>query len=241
MVVDIGAGTVDFGMFASGLRGEHIGVHPVANAKYSLPVGGNDIDRALTAYILDKAQLNGRRRTEVAARLGEERVRVMKENFFDGYPGYEEPVAEANIYVRKEDFLDSDHWNAFVQKVSVEFRNRLAAVHGSWLELASSLTRPNDKIDVFLSGGGARLPFLREMIPPAAPQSINNSPLFFVKVASDAPQWTTERGYAQAWRQVESDYPQLAVSLGGAVFGAGVNEHLAMHQELNQWSGAIRR
>ena len=78
MTIDVGAGTVDFGMFASGLRGDHIGVHSIGNAKYSLPVGGNDIDEALVKYVLDKAKLRGRRRAEVKATIQERRARALR-------------------------------------------------------------------------------------------------------------------------------------------------------------------
>ena len=241
MVVDVGAGTVDFGLFASGSSAEHIGVHPIANAKYSLPLGGNDIDAALVEYILDKARLRGRRRDVVRATLRGERARRMKEDLFKAGPDYEEPVAEADVYMKKKEFLDSKLWTAFVERVTDEFHNRLATVDASWLEFVYKLGPRRDNVDVFLSGGGATLPFLREMIRPAAPQSINNSPLFFIKVATDNPRWATEPRYTRQWRQLEDDYPQLAVSLGGAVFGAGVNEYLAMRQELTEWAGATRR
>ena len=234
MVIDVGAGTVDFGMFASIPRGDRVGVHPIANAKHSLPVGGNDIDAALVNYVLDRARLGNRRRNVVEAIVSEQ-ARELKERLFNGDDHDEVPVADAGIYVTKGEFLDSSHWKSTVSQVNDEFRNRFEAVDVSWLNFASTLPLPNDKVDVFLSGGGARLPFLREMIRPAAPQTFNGSKLFYVKVALDDPSWATNAGHAEAWGSIEEHYPQLAVSLGGAVFAAGVNKSLSMHEELIEW------
>ena len=227
MVIDVGAGTIDFGIFASIPRGKHIGVHPIANAKHSLPVGGNDIDAALVKYILDKSGLRDGRRDVVEATLGVQ-ARGIKERLFNGDPHDQVPVADANVYLTQEEFLDSKHWNTIVRQVSEEFRHRFKAVDVSWLRFASTLPLPKDKVDVFLTGGGARLPFLREMISPAAPQTFNGSPLFYVKVASDDPSWAMEPDYTEAWGEVEEYYPQLAVSLGGAVFGAG-GQPISLH------------
>ena len=238
MVIDVGAGTVDFGLFVSGLKGENIGVHPIADAKYSLPVGGNDIDTALIQCILQKARLRGNRRALVKASL-EEQARDLKKNLLGADDNEPMRIADADIQLTKSEFVSSDPLRRIAERVEGAFWERLRSVDASWLELASMLFRRG--IGVFLSGGGAKLPFLRSMIPENAPQTIHESPHFYFRVANEDPSWATERGFIRAWQQVGKDYPQMAVSLGGAVFGAGINQILDMGNELKEWGGAMRR
>ena len=236
-VIDVGAGTVDFGLFVSGLPQENIGVHPIANAKYSLPVGGNDIDSALVDYVLEKATLGYSGRAELRAALSDERARVHKENLL-GLADDEDMLVEGVRLTRKE-FLSSKPLRRVAERIEAEFEKRLRSVHASWFELASSLTRMG--IGVFLTGGGANLPFLREMIRENAPRAVNGSPQFYLRVARERPTWATEPGFARTWRRIARDFPQMAVSLGGAVYGARVNQYLTFESELGEWAGATRR
>ena len=238
LVIDFGAGTVDFGLFVSGLPDEHIGVHPVAGAKYSLPVGGNDIDAALVACVLDKAGLPRRHRSELKAAL-QEQARGLKEELLGMSDDDRLPIADARTSLTREEFLLSSQVRQIADAVKHAFRARLENIHWSWLELASTLTHAG--IGVFITGGGATLPFLRDMIPVNSPQTVNGSAQFYLRVATEAPAWASQRGFVASWRQIEDDYSQLAVAIGGAVFGAGVNEYLAFGHELTQWGGATRR
>ena len=238
MVIDVGAGTVDFGMFVSGLKDDNIGVRPIARAKYSLPVGGNDIDSALAELILQKANLSGQREAEVKADLVERR-RSLKEDLLAGYDRSTISVREAGVELSKRDFLSSDPLRKIEEEIERSFWECLRRIDASWFELAYNLDR--NGIGVFLSGGGARLPFLRNMIPVNAPRTIHKSPQFYFRVAREDPRWATERGFVTAWRQIDRDYPQMAVSLGGAVYGAKVNQYLDMGNEVERWAGAMRR
>ncbi len=236
MVIDVGAGTVDFGMFVSGLQEEEIGVYPVAEAKYSLPVGGNDIDNALVEYILEKADLYGERRAEIEAILRED-ARYLKENLLE--EGEDTPVwfPDAGVELTKKEFLRSNQLRLIGKQIDGAFWDRFRSVDRSWLNFAHGLHRTG--ISIFLSGGGAKLPFLRKMIPKNAPQTVDGSPQFYFRVAEDDPSWASEGKFRRAWQQVGRDYPQMAVSLGGAVFGAEVNQFLKMGTGLERWGGAM--
>ena len=120
------------------------------------------------------------------------------------------------------------------EKIEVAFRSRLEAIDRSWLDLANELGRNRrDGIRVYLTGGGAGMPFLRDMIPEQSPQFVSNRPpQFYFQVVGDAPPWAEQRGFRQTWQRVREHYPQLAVSLGGGVFGAGINQHLKIRDEL---------
>ena len=224
------------GCSSSGLQGEEIGVYPVAEAKYSLPVGGNDIDNALVEYILEKADLHGERRAEIEAILRED-ARYLKENLLE--EGEDTPVwfPDAGVELTKKEFLRSNQLRLIGKQIDGAFRDRFRSVDRSWLNFAHGLHRTG--ISIFLSGGGAKLPFLRKMIPKNAPQTVDGSPQFYFRVAEDDPSWASEDKFRRAWQQVGRDYPQMAVSLGGAVFGAEVNQFLKMGTELERWGGAM--
>lgn len=238
MVIDVGAGTVDFGLFVSGLSGEDIGVFPITGAKYSLPVGGNDIDAALVEFVLERSLLSGDRLAEARARLQEE-ARDLKERLLDREDDDSMYVAEARVRLTKDEFLNCDAFIELANRIETEFWKRLRRIDPSWLELASMLTQRG--IGIFLSGGGAKLPFLRSMVPQYAPQRIESSPEFYLRIAEGDPSWSNNPDYFLTWRQVGRVYPQMAVSLGGAVFGAGVNDFLAMGKEVKRWAGATRQ
>lgn len=238
LVIDFGAGTVDFGLFASGLLGEHIGVHPIKRAQYSLPLGGNDIDAALVKCVLDKARTPHGQRATLKEAL-QEQARELKEDLLAMSDDDPLPIADARTSLTRSEFLESPPLRRIEGRVRRALEERLEGIHSSWFELASTLTRTG--VSVFLTGGGATLPFLRNVVRANAPRAINGSAQFYFRVAHEDPAWATQRGYVVPWRQIEEDYSQLAVAVGGAVFGAGVNEYLSFGHELTEWGGATRR
>lgn len=92
---------------------------------------------------------------------------------------------------------------------------------------------------MFFVGGGGRLDFLRDVVPLRQPQSYNDSSQFYFRVADPNPSWASGAGMRRTWQQIERVFPQMAVSLGGAVVGAKVNEHLKMERQLVRWVGHV--
>lgn len=236
MIVDIGAGTTDFGLFVAGHVDGRVGVHAIRGSKYSLQRGGNDIDDALVKCILEKSKLNGRERPVVKAALREQ-ARLLKEELLA--KKIDEPMAvpDAKIELTKEEFIDSPSLKAIRSKVKDAFEARLKAVDVSWLNLASKLRHG---ITVFFVGGGGRLEFLRDVVPQLRQQSYNGSSQFYFRIADDDPSWADEDGFRQTWRQIDRIFPQMAVSLGGAAYGAEVNDYLKVERELVRWGGLAR-
>ena len=247
MVVDVGAGTTDFGLFVSGNVGSQIGVYPLAESTYSLPIGGNDIDNALVECVLDKSSLDQSQRSIVEASLREQ-ARSLKEELLE--KENHEPIRfpDAEVELTKQEFIDSRSVQAIRSEIKTAFDARfekcLSGRYGepidvSWLNMASSLPR-DDALNVFFVGGGGSLPFLSDIVPPPRqPQTYNDSPLFYFRVADDDPSWSREAGMQRAWQQIRRIFPQMAVSLGGAVVGAEVNEHLNMEHSLERWRGHV--
>ena len=237
MVVDVGAGTTDFGLFVSGNVDGQVGVYSVAGSTYSLQTGGNDIDEALIKCVLDKSSLNRNRRSIAEATLREQ-VRLLKEELLEKEDNEPMVFPDAEVELTKQEFIESQPVQAIRSKVKSAFSARLKKVDRSWLEFASTLSR-HEGLSVFFVGGGGGLEFLRDIVPLRQPQSYNDSSQFYFRVADPDPSWAKERGMRRIWQQISSLFPQMAVSLGGAVVGADVNEHLKVKDDpLMRWAGA---
>ena len=245
MVVDVGAGTTDFGLFVSGNVDGRVGVYSVAGSTYSLRKGGNDIDEALIKCVLDKSSLNRNRRSIAEATLREQ-VRLLKEELLEKKDNEPMRFPAAEVELTKQEFIDSRPIQDIRSKIKTAFEARLEKnvydcygepIDVSWLELASKSAR--EGLSVFFVGGGGGLEFLRDIVPLRQPQSYNDSSQFYFHVADPDPIWAQERGMRPIWRQISSLFPQMAVSLGGAVVGADVNEHLKVKDDpLVRWAGA---
>ena len=235
MVVDVGAGTTDFGLFVSGNVDDNVGVYALAGSTYSLPIGGNDIDNALIECVLDKSSLSQNRRPIVEASLREQ-VRSLKEMLMLKEDDNEPMLfPDAGVELTKQEFMDSRPLLAIRSKIKSKFNASLEKIDVSWLALASKVEP--EGLSVFFVGGGGRLQFLRDIVPLNQPQSYNHSPLFYLRVADHDPSWAREAGMRRAWQQIRRIFPQMAVSLGGAVVGAGVNEYLNVKHQLERWGG----
>lgn len=140
MVVDVGAGTTDFGLFVSGNVDGQAGVYPLAGSTYSLPKGGNDIDEALIECVLGKSQLNQSLRSIAEASLGEQ-ARSLKEELLEKEDNEPMNFPGAGVILTKREFIESRQIQAIRSKIKAAFNARLKKVDVSWLELASTLRR----------------------------------------------------------------------------------------------------
>ncbi len=155
MVVDVGAGTTDFGLFASGNVDGNIGVHTLAGSTYSLPIGGNDIDNALIEFVLDKSSLSQRQRPIEEASLREQ-VRPLKEELMLKDDNESMPFP-TGVELTKQEFIDSASVQEIRSKIKTAFDASLVKIDVSWLALASKLK--HEGLSVFFVGGGGRLSF----------------------------------------------------------------------------------
>lgn len=209
MVVDVGAGTTDFGLFVVTRRQdeESVRVFQVPASIQGLMQAGNKVDTLLRLFIarkesIDMADNAGRMNM---ADLGR-RIRTLKEALFiagevdytlaDGTPGR----------VSLHDFLADEQVQRFEALVEEGFRKSLEALDDSWLRW---LSQPGNRLRVVLTGGSSQLPMMRALARGTV-------------VIKEA--YRVEREPADArplWLEGESEelnavYPQLAVAIGGA-------------------------
>jgi hypothetical protein len=207
MVVDVGAGTTDFGLFIS-THNRELDVTKVFQVPASiqgLMQAGDKIDGLLRAYISRKEAFDAH---DTSGRLIEadlrRKIRELKELLFKTGKIEYALIDGTTGSVELPDFLAGDKVQQFATGVEAGFRKSLEAVDESWLRW---LAMDGVNLHVVLTGGSSKLPMM---------QSLGSGVIevkgykIMRKSVSPVP----------AWMEDQSDefvgvYPQLAVAIGG--------------------------
>lgn len=206
MVVDVGAGTTDYGLFLLQHNPERdvCLVRIVPGTVKVLEQAGNRVDDLLKFFVLelegiDKASPEGAHNLSFL----QSTIRLQKEALFrDGQ--VEIPLANrSRAVVDLDAFLGSSRVKAFSQQLQRELLLALGAAGDGYLDLMA-----DSHLNVVLTGGGADLPMVQELateVVEVRGRRILRKPIPHV------PTWITERH-----PQFAPQYPQLAVAIGGA-------------------------
>lgn len=206
MVVDVGAGTTDYGLFLLQHNPEKdvCLVRIVPGTVKVLEQAGNRVDDLLKFFVLelegiDKASPEGAHNLSFL----QSTIRLQKEALFrDGQ--VEIPLANrSRAVVHLDAFLASSRVKAFSQQLQRELLQALGAAGDGYLDLMA-----DSHLNVVLTGGGADLPMVQELatdVVEVRGRRILRKPIPHV------PTWITER-----YPQFAPQYPQLAVAIGGA-------------------------
>ena len=220
LVVDIGAGTSDFGMFKaifdsnSDEKGSAI---EVANSSKSLPEAGNNLDKILTELILKEANVTAEHPHWINIRGALElSIREYKETLFNEGSVVVSLLYENDVEIHRQDFLALNAVKMFEQSIRETVQNILEGIDSSWIDWIGSLPesksdgapKPPRKLLLVLTGGGARLQFIENLLEE--PIHVRGKFIEVVR-ASKTPMWL-----AKEYPELEEDYPRIAVSLGGA-------------------------
>lgn len=207
MVVDVGAGTTDFGMFIS-THNEELGVSKVFQVPasiYGLMQAGDKIDGLLRAYISRKEGIST---GDTSGRLIEadlrRRIRLLKEQLFQrGKMEY--ALADGSIgSVELQEFLDDPTVTKFSAGIESGFLKSIEALDDSWLKW---LSMNGVFLRVVLTGGSSRLPMMRALghgYVEVRGYKINR------KTVNPLPSWMDDSP-----EELVDLYPQLAVAIGG--------------------------
>ena len=206
LVIDVGAGTTDFGVFLlqSNPDRDICLVRIVPGTILYLQQAGNRIDDLLKFFVLglegvDMASPEGSHNLKFL----QSTIRLHKEALCrDGI--VEVPLANGSrVVVERDAFLGSQLPKAFKQLLNNEVKRVLEEVGDGYLDLMK-----NTRLNVVLTGGGADLPMIQELAHghiEVRGRKIMRRP------TSKAPTWISEQ-----YPQFTSQYPQLAVAIGGA-------------------------
>lgn len=226
MVVDVGAGTTDFGLFVSTHKAddETCRVFQVPESIHGLMQAGDKVDGLLRGFIAQRESID---RSDTSGKLIladlTRRIRSLKESLFKS-ERLEYVLADGTVgEIRLEDFLADEKVVRFGQAVETGFRKALEAIDETWLRW---LAMDGVRLHVVLTGGSSPLPMM---------QSLSQGPIevkghrILRQPVDPKPTWMENMP-----DELLAVYPQLAVAIGGAaetmpetltappVFGGGI-------------------
>lgn len=204
LIIDIGAGTSDFGVYHYVLPGDGrpIKIAPFKNGTSALKIAGNRLDDILLQYTRKKMGIDGdSHQSKMVGRVLSRNKRRYKRELFDTDSVNIEIEDYHNVSISIDEFLKYD----LVRDFSLKIKERAESV---LLDAGpQNFLQSKFKNFVILTGGGASLPMVRDIFDK--PLSVGDTSIKF-HLADVTPSWVNEFG-----SDVETIVPQLAVSLGG--------------------------
>lgn len=201
MVVDIGAGTTDIAGFAR--EQDSAQLIEVANTRQCSPLAGDEIDTILTEVFMRTA---GRRRKDEedalwrALRLS---AKGLKHDLFErGKATFKH--AGKQMVVTREALMADPAFKAFCNALTQTMAASLAPV------LNKAKRGGARSVSVLLAGGGANLPFLRDLVKSAAARCKTT---LSVEVERFGANWVLPHQH----HPMQGMFPQTAISMGGAL------------------------
>jgi hypothetical protein len=209
MVVDVGAGTTDFGLFVSTRMPDNEDDGPrvfqIPASIQGLMQAGDKVDGMLRSFIAHKEKVDtsdnsGRM---IMADLGR-RIRGLKEVLFKS-ERLEYALADGTVgHVAMEEFLADATVRRFGQAIDAGFKKALEAVDDTWLRW---LAMDGVRLHVVLTGGSSTLPMMK-----ALGEGMIDVRGFRIlrKTVDPKPDWMDAVS-----GELSAVYPQLAVAIGG--------------------------
>ncbi len=207
MVIDVGAGTTDFGLFRVVFDPEKEGVssvYTVERTPRAVRAAGNHLDRILRQHAVAKAGVDGR--ADIRRRL-DRQIREYKETLFNDGRVTVVLSEDEDLYVdvELEEFLELRP----VRRFSDQLRKTMEEVFlqdPTWVNWFSQ--HLEQKLVLVLTGGGSELPMVQEL---AERDLTINGRTIPVARSLDVPRWLQN-----AHPEYAEDFSRIAVSLGGA-------------------------
>ncbi len=232
LVIDVGAGTTDFGLFlvnfeVMGMKNKQR-AFPVEPKSAAIKRAGDAIDDLLVEQIKAKVEGSPDTRTlsRISSALRREGLRRYKETLFETGILEVKLANEQVVTVSLEEFLKSSGVVNFATAIENELSKFLRKVHESFEPIV-------DHPIMLLSGGGANLPFIKELLNKR--WTISGRVVKF-QSAKAIPDVLLE--YDSAFQQ---EYPQLAVAMGGAMQVIDESQALSVGPGPTERPGPISR
>ena len=208
MVIDAGAGTTDFAMFARVEDEGGIRLFRIKDSVTTIRIAGDTVDNALKDYLLQQANVGEGHSQRGAVMAGLSRdIRLVKEELFRSEYVTRQLVNDMKTEARLDEFEKCPAMVRLRDTMQERFNDVLSGIDRSWLRSFSEL-------EVFFTGGGASLGMVTGLARNQ-PVVIGGSMITPIRV-TQPPRWLGEE-----CEDVAGFYPQLAVCIGGACHGAG--------------------
>jgi molecular chaperone HscA len=208
MVVDVGAGTTDFGLFISTYKpiNDELRVFQIPESIRGLMQAGDKVDGLLHGFIAQRESVDP---SDTAGELIladlSRRKRSLKETLFKT-DKLEYILADGTIgAISLEEFLSDERVVRFGQAVEDGFKKALEEVHETWLDW---LSKEGVRLHVLLTGGSSSLPMMKSLGHGVI--EVKGYKILRQAVYSE-PEWMDDMP-----NELISVYPQLAVAIGGS-------------------------
>lgn len=197
LVVDVGAGTIDLGLFLSVLPDDYSKVTrkliPMTHAR-SLFGAGDEIDDALIKLVSERLGANSD--IDVAALKND--IRRSKETLFDTGN-----LVFRNVQVSREELVRTNKLQNIARGLRTAINEMLEDAGSNFDTQLHASNHGISHLDVVFAGGGANLQFLRKIFGSVV--TIGDA-----KLTLSQTEVTTPRGF-----EVDASRARLAVALGG--------------------------
>ena len=160
MIIDVGAGTIDFALFASVESVEKgLVFFLIPGSTGVLRQAGDAVDKALRRYILKKANMEPEDNDYYLINaVLTQRIRIDKEELFNEGEKTFRLENDMEISVTKQEFVGSQAMQELKKAIHNKFENVLESIDPSWVtDLAKG------ELDIVFTGGGSRLPIVRSL------------------------------------------------------------------------------
>jgi molecular chaperone HscA len=203
-VFDMGAGTTDIAAFDFNETVEPPTLNEIQEARQSIPLAGDEIDRILVDLMMQKRGATNRDDDIRLKRMLRLHARGLKKALFvEGKCVVKDP--RKTTALRLQDLAEEPQFRDFVTKMGHSVARSLAVV----AQHARAANTP--MIDVVLAGGGSHLPFIPEMVRSVGAQA---APGIELRVGPLSPANVLYSGVDEYFVAV---FPQIAMSVGGAL------------------------
>ena len=178
MVIDVGAGTTDFAMFAAFESEDKMNLVRISNSVKTIRIGGDTVDNVLLGFLLEKAGVTSEDTRYGAIRADLQReIRLIKEDLFKTDAIERTLVNDITVTIQLKEFEECDRMKQLQDAMFAKFRDVLSDIDISWLSFR--------EVHIFFTGGGSSLKLMtalgsdQEMTiqgRTVRPRAVNNIP-----------------------------------------------------------------
>lgn len=197
MVIDTGAGTTDFAMFALLEHEGEMRLFSIKDSVTTIRIAGDDVDNALMDYFLQRAGVREghSRRGAIMADLRRD-IRLLKEELFRNGRVTRQLVNDMQIEAQLGEFEECPEMIRLRDEMRMKFFKVLSGIDESWLNF--------HQLQVFFTGGGASLGMVRRLANNQ-PVPVGRSMITPMPV-TQPPKWLEDE-----CEDIADSYSQLAV------------------------------
>lgn len=215
LVVDIGAGTSDFSLYRLKVTIDEEGTidrkktiaGEVDGTARGITEAGNHLDKILQAFILKQSGVDATHASyQNIAHALERDIRNHKEALFTAGSAYVVLYTGDAVEITLDEFMALGAVNAFEASLRKTLISILESADPAWIDWVRS--DASRRLTIVLTGGGATLPMAKRLAEGTVTAHGITIP---VAAAKSFPDWLRDD-----YPDLESPYPRIAVSLGGA-------------------------